>query len=120
MKFGVIGFDHYKIHCIIGLNQEERLNAQDIFLDLRIAQDFSQSAKHDDLEKTFCYEKLGNICKELATQKKYRLLETFAYELIELLMNQYKIKWAFVRIKKPSAISEADCAIVELEGGIRS
>lgn len=120
MKFGVIGFDHYKIHCIIGLNPEERSEAQDIFVDLRISQDFSKSAKNDDLEKTFCYERLGNICKQLAIQKKYRLLETFAYELIELLMNEYKIKWAFVRIKKPSAISDADYAIVELEGGIKS
>jgi len=119
MKFGVIGFDHYKIHCIIGLNNEERLKAQDIFLDLRVTQDFSAAAKQDDLKKTFCYEMLGNICKELAIQKKYRLLETFAYELIELLMNEYKIKWAFVRVKKPSAISDADYAIVELEGGVK-
>ena len=41
MKFGVIGFEHYKIHCVIGNNVQERLLPQDIYLDLRVEQDFS-------------------------------------------------------------------------------
>jgi dihydroneopterin aldolase len=120
MKYGIIGFDHYKIGCIIGVNHEERITPQDIYVDLRVEHDFSIPAKHDDFEKTFCYEMLGKICEELAIKKKYRLLETMAFELIEILLNQYKIKWAFVRIKKPSAILMADYAVVEFEGGKRS
>jgi dihydroneopterin aldolase len=120
MSYGIIGFDHYKISCIIGQNPEERLRAQDIYIDLRIEHDFSLPAKHDDFEKTICYDMLATVCEELAINKKYRLLETYAVDLIEALLNQYKIKWAFVKIKKPNAIKKADYAIVELEGGVRS
>ncbi len=117
MKFiGKIGFDHYKIDCIIGVHEEERKNNQTIYLDLRVEYDFSKAASDDDFQKTICYEVLGNLCKELSL-KGYRLLETFAFELIQTLMNQYKIKWAFVRIKKPNALPLANYAVVELEGG---
>ena len=117
MKFiGKIGFDHYQIDCIIGVHEEERKKNQTIYIDLRIEYDFSLSAEEDDFKKTICYEKLGNLCKELSL-KKYRLLETFAFELIQTLMNQYLVKWAFVRIKKPCALPLANYAVVELEGG---
>lgn len=116
--FGLIGFDHYEIDCIIGNNPEEREVSQKIYIDLRIEQDFSLIATEDSLEKTLCYEMLGEVLKKLSL-KKYRLLETFAYETIQTLMNQYQLKWAFVRIKKPAAIAEADYAVVELEGGKR-
>jgi|GEM_PF-1459550 len=120
MKFGIIGFDHFKIHCIIGNNQEERLLPQDIYVDLRVEQDFSLPAKNDSLDETICYELLSNVCKNLCLTKKFRILETFAFELVEILINKYKLKWVFVKIKKPSAIADADYCIVELEGGKRS
>lgn len=117
MKFiGKIGFDHYQIDCIIGVHEEERKKEQTIYIDLRVEYDFSLAAEGDDFKKTICYETLGNICKELSL-KEYRLLETFAIELIQTLMNKYIIKWAFVRIKKPAALPSAKYAIVELEGG---
>lgn len=118
MKFiGKIGFDHYQIDCIIGVHEEERKKNQTIYLDLRVEYDFSDAASGDDFKKTICYQMLGDLCKELSL-KGYRLLETFAYDLIQTLMNQYKIKWAFVRIKKPGALPLANYAVVELEGGV--
>lgn len=117
MKLGNVGFDHLKITCLIGVNDEERIVPQDIFLDLRVQIDFSNIAKNDVLENTLCYVMLKNLCVELAVTKKYHLLETFASEIIEALLTKHHVSWAFVKIKKPSAIPEADFAIVELEGG---
>lgn len=120
MKFGIVGFDHLKVHCVIGNNPEERETSQNIYIDLRVEQDFSNIAKDDNLEKTICYVLLTDICKKLCMTKKYRLLETLAFDIINILINEYKLKWAFVKIKKPSAIPDADYSIVELEGGRRS
>lgn len=115
MKLGIIGFENYKIDCIIGVHEEERAALQTIYIDLKVQHDFTMAAKSDDFKKTICYEKLANLCKNLACTKKYHLLETYAYDLITTLTNEYKIKWAYVKIKKPSAILSADYAIVELE-----
>lgn len=112
MKFGIIGFENYKIDCIIGVHENERMQEQSLYLDLKVMQDF---ALDDTLSSTICYEELGSFCKTLAQTKKYHLLETFAYDLITALTNEYKIKWAHVKIKKPSALVLADCAFVELE-----
>lgn len=116
--WGLVGFDHYKIDCIIGVNPEERVKSQTLFIDLLVKVDFSLPAANDSLNETICYEGLSQICHTLA-KKEYQLLETFAYEIIDTLINHCKIKWAFVRIKKPLAIKGANYAVVELESGIK-
>lgn len=115
MKFGMIGFENYKIDCIIGVYEEERRVLQTIYVDLKVSLDFTEAAKSDNLEKTICYEELANLCKHLAETKKYRLLETYAYDLITTLTNEYNVNYASVKLKKPAAILSADYAIVELE-----
>lgn len=117
--FGVIGFDDLKISCVIGVNHDERNRDQDIFLDLRVEYDFSIPSKNDCFQSAICYEKLSHIAKELAIFGKYQLLESLAVDLMEKLFNEYPIKWASLRIKKPSAIPSAKWAIVEFERGLK-
>lgn len=117
--FGLIGFENHRIRCIIGLNPHERLEEQEISIDLKIEVDFSQVALKDDLSLAICYESLANFCTELAQKGQYKMLETLAYELIRQLADRYKTSWIKVFIKKPSAIPTASFALVELEYGTR-
>ncbi|HRD55265.1 MAG TPA: dihydroneopterin aldolase [Parachlamydiaceae bacterium] len=119
MVFGIIGFDHYKVSCIIGVLKEERNQVQDLYFDVRVEYDFSLPTKNDHFEKAVCYEKLSDFCKSFAVEKKYHLLETLALELLEALFKEFPITWGSLKIKKPSAIKEAHYAVIELEKGIR-
>lgn len=112
---GYIGFRGYEINCVIGVYPYERLNPQTIYIDLVVETDFSKCIESDNLEDTVNYEQLAEICKVLAINKKYRLLETFAAEALQEIFRQFKVPKASIFIKKPNALTLADCSTVELE-----
>lgn len=111
---GIVGFEHHKIYCIIGCHPDERQHEQDIYLDLKVGVDFTHCAETDDIKDAFNYVVLAQICTELARRRKYHLQETFAKELLVLLLNESNILWGWVKIKKPAAIPSAQYATIEL------
>lgn len=110
---GKIGIYDHHVQCIIGDLKHERTELQSIFVDVEVEIDFSQSAISDNLKDTFCYTRLAEICTELAYQQ-YRLLETYAAAVVRRLVDEPGILSVFIRIKKPSAISSAQYAYIEL------
>lgn len=112
---GVIGIKSLKIPCIIGNNPEEREKEQEIQVDLRLTTNFAQCVESDRLEDTIDYVALAKICADMAKTKQYRLIETYASELAEHLLENFEIEWISVRVVKPTAIPEAQHTFVEYE-----
>jgi dihydroneopterin aldolase len=112
---GTIGFKKHRIHCVIGNNPEERNQAQDIFVDLRVKVDFANAAQSDNLKDTICYTFFADLCTQLAQKNRYRLLETFAAAVLENILQQPNVQSAWIRIRKPNAIPTAEYALIELE-----
>lgn len=112
---GIIGIENLRIRCIIGINVEERETEQDIYIDLKVESDLSRCISSDSIRDTINYIALKDLCTKLAQAKRYRLLETFACEILSHLFKEFDIQWAWVRVKKPNAISEAEFAMVELQ-----
>lgn len=112
---GKIGFDDLRIDCIIGDLPEEREAEQSLFVDLRVEGDFSKCARSDDVRDTVDYVALADLCTKLAVERRYRMLETFAVEVIEHLRKQDGIFSVWIRIKKPKALSFAALSVIELQ-----
>jgi dihydroneopterin aldolase len=112
---GTIGFEGYRVSCIIGTEQHERIQEQRIFIDLKVKTDFSKVALTENLKDTINYTTLAHLCKELAVNGKYFLIEKYAFDIIQQIFDNFPVKSAWVRIKKPTAINEAEWAFVELE-----
>ena len=112
---GIVGIKNHKIHCFIGNNPEEQLQPQDIYVDVRIALDFSKSSKSGSLKDTVDYVRVAQICTELAVTRRYRIMETFAWEALQRLHSDFDLQWAWIRIKKPSALPTAEHTYVEFE-----
>lgn len=117
--FGIIGFENLLIHCIIGINPEERLVEQMLLLNLQAEENFTPVAKTDDLTNAVSYVELANLCTEIAQKGKYNMLETLANDLVRQLKTRFKLSWIKILIKKPDAIKTAELAFVELEYGKR-
>ena len=47
-----------KLSCIIGINEDERLNQQDIIINIIIYADLAKACKSDNIEDTVDYKKL--------------------------------------------------------------
>jgi dihydroneopterin aldolase len=109
-----IGFDGLKIRCIIGILPQERLEEQEIFVNVRVT--LSRSGSTDILDSTVDYRLLARIAEELARDGKYQLVETLAENIASAYRKLEGIQEVFIRICKPSAIPNAKAAVVEYFG----
>lgn len=113
---GIIGFQNLRIDCIIGVLPHERLNEQSIYIDLKVKPALENNI--DNLEKTIDYITLSQLCQHLANSN-FQLIETYAISVIRKIFENHPVSWAWIRVRKPSAIANSDGAIVEFEEGIR-
>lgn len=112
---GKIGFSGLRISCIIGIEPHERNQEQEILIDFKIEVDFSNVVMTDNINDTVSYVSLAQLCKDLAQKGKYLLIEKYASDVVEKVFALFPVKSAWILVKKPLAISNADCAFVELK-----
>lgn len=105
---------NYRIECIIGIKSHERTQPQSLFIDLEFYSDFNH-AINDEIANTVDYEKVSLLCKEIALNTKFNLLETLAQTILDHLFDAFPISRAKITIKKPEALKDADYAAIEIE-----
>lgn len=116
-SFGFVGIRQHRIECIVGIYPEERVKTQTLFVDVKLKLDLAACLASGRMEDTLDYVLIAQLCTELAHQKKYALLETFASDILDGCLSHFKAVWAWVRIEKPAAIPTAAYAFVEFERG---
>lgn len=114
---GIIGFKELKISCIIGVWPDERNIEQNILIDLEVESSFFKCSSTDNYLDTIDYSSLALLVEEIATSKKYMLIETLAHDCLKEIFIKYPVNWAKICVKKPSAIPKALYAFVILEKG---
>ena len=77
--------------------------------------DFFPSFYTDQVEDTVNYSVVVQLCQEVGRNGKFALLEKFAYEILENCFLRFKVKRAWIVVRKPAALPSAQCAFVELE-----
>lgn len=112
---GVISIEHLEIPCIIGVNPREREEEQSIFVDLKIKFDMRPCIDSDKIHDTIDYLQLAHLCTEIAREGRFKLLEAYAHAVLKAAMDKYELAWAWIRVKKPLAISKANFTSIELE-----
>lgn len=106
----LIGFDDYRISCVIGVYPEERVREQEIFVDLRVGHD---AVQNDELSTTLCYVELAALCADLACKEQFKLLETFAAAVMQQIVLRYGKRSIWIRIRKPGGLIHAAATVVE-------
>jgi dihydroneopterin aldolase len=109
-----VGISNLRINCVIGVYPHERQDEQEIRVDIHVSTDFAACARSDLVKDAVNYEKLTSLCTKLAQSRRYRLLETFAWEFTEQVLKEFPIDWISIEIRKKNAIPDSDGAVVEL------
>jgi len=113
---GVIGLVGLRIQCIIGIHPHERTEEQPVLVDLEVERDFAAAAASDDFAHTSDYTAMADLLTELARQRRYRLLETFAEEAAQALFRQFpEVDSLRLELRKPEAVPAADASFVRIE-----
>jgi len=114
-KQGWIGFSDHQITTIVGIHPKERLEEQTLFIDGKVNYAFAPCLVSGHVKDTIDYTQLTQICTQLAHEKKYLLLETFASDILDTWLTRFPISRGWIKIKKPAAVSTADYTFIELE-----
>lgn len=89
----------------IGIHLWEQKINQSLLIDLSISKDFSQC--HEDIAKTIDYFLLCQKVTEFVQSRSFKLIETVANEVAELILNEWALSQVTVAVTKPHAVANA-------------
>ncbi len=100
--------------CVIGVEEEERREKQDVLISLVLWTDVSRAAASDRLEDALDYRALKKAVLHLVEDSRFYLLEALAVAVAEACLAQPKVSRVEVRVEKPSALRFTRTVAVEI------
>ncbi|MEW5838352.1 MAG: dihydroneopterin aldolase [Pseudomonadota bacterium] len=107
-----------RVETVIGIYDWERLVKQVVELDLDMAWDNRPSAAADDIALALDYEKVSKRMLQFVGEGQFMLVEAMAEQIAAILLSEFHVPWARVRVTKPGAIKQAAGVGVEIERGV--
>ena len=104
---------------VIGVYDWEREIQQTLVLDIDLAWSIREAAVTDDVQKALDYAAVTERLERFAQESEYQLVESFAEEAANVLMQDFAVPWLKLRVAKPGAVKQADAVGVEIERGSR-
>ncbi len=103
-----------RVRCIIGINDDERLEKQDVIINIAIYADLSKAGKSDKAEDTIDYKALKKSILSMVESSHYFLLEALAQAIADLCLQNPAVEEVTVSVDKPYALRFARSVAVEI------
>jgi dihydroneopterin aldolase/2-amino-4-hydroxy-6-hydroxymethyldihydropteridine diphosphokinase len=103
------------LRAIIGVNEEERRNRQDVVINLVLYVDTRAAAASDAIEDAVNYRTLTKRVIELVERSQFYLVERMAAEIAAVCLDEPRVQQVRVRVEKPGALRFARSVGVEIE-----
>lgn len=104
------------IRTYIGFNPEELVNKQDVIINLEIETEIPGNAlEADEPLDIFDYKTITKRIIALVQDGRFKLLEVLTQKILDLIMEDAKVKWARVEVDKPHALRFAESVSMEME-----
>lgn len=101
--------------CIIGANERERHERQNVLLNLVIWTDLSKGGKSDRIADTLDYRLLRNAVTDLVENSQFFLIEALAERIAEVVLAEPRVEKVQVTVEKPGALRFGKSVGVEIE-----
>jgi FolB domain-containing protein len=105
------------VRGIIGINDWERKNRQDIVVNLTLEVDTSVAAHSDDIADSLNYRSLTKEVISFVEASSFNLVEALAEGIAFVCVRDFGAKRARVRVEKPGALRFAESVGVEIDRG---
>ena len=92
------------LRTIIGVNDDERVNRQDVLISIVLHTDTRQAAKSDDLTMTVNYREITKRVIALVEQSRFFLVERMAEEVAAHCLEDKRVQMVDVNVEKPGAV----------------
>lgn len=92
------------LRTIIGVNDDERTNRQDVLINLIVETDTKSAAKSDDIADALNYRTLTKQIIELVENSRFLLVEKLAEEIAKVCLSDSRVERVSVTVEKPQAL----------------
>ncbi len=106
-----ITIDALVVRCIVGVLDRERHTPQAVHIDMGLQVDLTEAADRDDLAATVNYANVTDQLRFLATQGRFRLIETLGLAALRAILappesveERAQVCDAWIRIRKPEVL----------------
>jgi dihydroneopterin aldolase/2-amino-4-hydroxy-6-hydroxymethyldihydropteridine diphosphokinase len=103
------------LRAIIGINDEERRNRQDVLINITLHADTRAAGRSDDMADAVNYRTLTKRIIALVEGSSFYLVEKLAAEIAALCLDDPRVEQADVRVEKPGALRFARSVGVEIQ-----
>jgi dihydroneopterin aldolase/D-erythro-7,8-dihydroneopterin triphosphate epimerase len=110
-----IDINDLHMRTIIGINPDERVNKQDVFVNVTLETDCRAAAASDDIADAVNYRDLCKSVIDLVEGSQFLLVERLASEIARVCLLDERIEWVRVRVDKPGALRFAQSVAVTVE-----
>lgn len=100
---------------IIGINPDERVNEQDILLNLVIYTDIRRAAESDNIEDAANYKSITKRIIAYVEESQHLLVERLVSEIARLILSEFPVNRVQVRVEKPGALRFAQSVGIEID-----
>lgn len=102
------------LRCIIGVNEDERRDKQDVVINLALSADLSTACRSDRFEDTVDYRAIKKAIVALVEDSRFFLIEALAGAIADLCLKFPAVREVTVRVDKPLALRFARSVAVEI------
>jgi FolB domain-containing protein len=102
------------LRCIIGIDEEERREKQDVVISVSLHADLARAGRTDDFADTIDYRAVKKRIVALAEASQYRLIEALADAVARTCLEFDGIQEVDVTVEKPGALRFARTVAVEI------
>ena len=103
------------LRTIIGVNEEERRNQQDVLINITLFADTRAAGASDDVEDAVNYRTITKRVIAMVESSRFFLVEKMAAEIASICLDDPRVERVRVRVEKPGALRFARSAGVEID-----
>jgi D-erythro-7,8-dihydroneopterin triphosphate epimerase len=103
------------LRTIIGINDEERTDRQDVLINLIVETDTRAAGNSDEIADAVNYRTLTKEIIELVETSRFLLVERLAEEIARLCLSDVRVERVSVTVEKPQALRFARSVGVSIE-----
>jgi D-erythro-7,8-dihydroneopterin triphosphate epimerase len=102
------------IRCIIGVNQDERTEKQDVVINVILFTDTRKAGQTDVLEDSVDYKMVKKTILSLVENSEFLLIEKLAEEIARVCLDDSKVQKVNVTVDKPGVLRYTRSVAVEI------
>ncbi len=103
------------VRSIIGINPDERVEKQDILINMVLYADIREASRNDDIESAVNYRSVTKRVIEHVETSSDGLIEKLVTDIARVVLTEFPVERVRVRVEKPGALRFTKSVGIEIE-----